>query len=178
LRAKPTGWPDYVRAILLEAKKKRVTACGGISLVSFELGLDFNRPKTRRLVRPALNWRRRPLVAISQRGSDKRACLWTVEVARERRNSFHIPPPSGGHFVFRRPRDGAFERNQASQGVSGAKGIPLFESAGAFGAKTVTDKNLGNNILDNAMPRRVKYGAWIETHSDSLQRTNLIAHFI
>jgi hypothetical protein len=39
-------------------------------------------------------------------------------------------------------RDGALERNQASQRVSSAEGFPLFESNGAFGAKIATDKNL------------------------------------
>jgi hypothetical protein len=73
LRAKPAGWPDYVRA-------RR-----------FEFLQNKSYPPSRQL------------------------------------SSTYFP-------------EGSFERNQASQRVSRAKGFHLFESAGACGAKTVTDK--------------------------------------
>jgi hypothetical protein len=44
--------------------------------------------------------------------------------------------------VFCRPRNGPFERQRASQRVSSAEGLHLFEPASASGAKTATDKNI------------------------------------
>jgi hypothetical protein len=129
-RAKPAGSPVDVRDRRCKFEENRVTACGGISSMrSFEHRLDPNRPKTRPLVRP------RPLslktVAAlrksSQGRSEKRACLWTVGVAREGRNSFHIPPPEAGTLYFAGTRNGPLERHQASERVSRAKGFPLFE---------------------------------------------------
>jgi hypothetical protein len=99
LRSKPAGWPGEVRKRRHEFKEQRVTACGGFSRRRFEPWLDLNRPKTRRLVRPRLGaYRSRaPSPNYAEGRSDKRACLWTVEVAREGRNSLYIPPPEGGH---------------------------------------------------------------------------------
>jgi hypothetical protein len=50
--------------------------------------------------------------------------------------------PEAGILYFAGTGNGPLERNQASQRVSRANGIPLFEPTGADGAKTVTDKNL------------------------------------
>jgi hypothetical protein len=57
------------------------------------------------------------------------------------RKNIKCPPPQVVT-LFSSLLEGSRERNQASQRVSRAEGIPLFESTGVFGAKTVTDKNL------------------------------------
>jgi hypothetical protein len=78
--------------------------------------------------------------------SDKRACLRTVEVAREGRNSSHIPPPQAGTLRCAGTRNGPLERQRASQRVASAEGIPLFEPADLFATRTATDKNLRFNF--------------------------------
>jgi hypothetical protein len=106
--------------------------------------LDLNRPKTRRFVRPRLGVSRsRQLGEVLRAGRTRRRVFGRLRSPVKGEIPFAFRRPQAGTLYFAGAQNGSLERSQASQPVSIAKGIPLFESTGADDTKTVTDKNLG-----------------------------------
>jgi hypothetical protein len=85
---------------------------------------------------------RSSVLSASKDGENYRPPRTDDEAFRAQARSSLSSPPQAGTLHFAQPAHGTSEQKRASQRVLRAKGLSLFESAGADAIETATDKNL------------------------------------